>query len=120
MQKIYLKKYDSKDTYMSPSGMVMDADEVKKEFPASSMFTFVVQTDEYGQMMYGMYNLASMKSKYGVSSSLGDDEAVVTLQNAMNSEQEELAIAAENPTPEERIAAMLEYQALTSLEDTEV
>ena len=115
--QITLKKYVSDDTYMAPSGALMDAAAVRAKFPASAHFAHVVQTDAAGQMMYGFYNLAAMRSKYGIDSSLSEDEAVPALEAAMNAEQDAQAAAATEPTAEERIAAMMEYQVLTSMSD---
>lgn len=114
---IYLKKYQKTDTYVSPASTIMDAEKVRKEFPAASLFTHVVETDPTGQMMYGMYNLAAMRSQYGIDSLLSEDDAITALAEAMNAEQEAQAAAAAEPTAEERIAAMLEYQALTTMSD---
>lgn len=120
MEKIYLKKYDSKDTYMSPANTVLDAARVKTNYPATQYFAFVVQTNKTGEIMYGLYNLASMRDRYDISDDLTEDEAITALEQAMNAEREAQAASAAEPTAEERIAAMMEYQVLTSLEDTGV
>lgn len=117
---IYLKKYQPNDTYVSPASTIMDSEKVKKEFPAAFVVTHVVQTDASSQMMYGMYNLASMRSQYNIDSSLGEDEAIIALQTAMNDEREAQAAMAAIPSAEERIAAMMEYQALTTMSDIDV
>jgi hypothetical protein len=119
MAKIYLKKYTSNDIYMSPAGTVMDATAVQKEFPAAMSFSFVVQTDASGQMMYGMYNLAAMKSQYDIDMSLDEASSITALAEAMNAEQEAQAAAQGEATAEERIAAALEYQVMASLPDEE-
>lgn len=120
MQPIHLKLYNSNDIYMSPSGAIMDSAKVRNDFPAVSSFTFIVETDEYEEMMYGFYSLSAMKAKYGVDSTLNDEEAVQAIEYAMNLEkiidsqpsQEEAPV-----TAEERIAAALEYQMLNDMED---
>ena len=73
-------------------------------------------------MMYGFYSLSAMKSKYGIEIS-NPVQAVKAVEDAMNAEQEqqeaEALAMAEAITPEERIAAALEFQALASLPDVE-
>ena len=120
MEHIYLKLYNPADTYTSPAGTLMDATKVAEEFPASQVFPYIVQTDESGIVMYGFYNLSGMRSKYNVDSNLSDAEAVQAVENAMNAEQEAQEVeAASYISPEERIAAALEFQTLTSLPDAE-
>lgn len=122
MERIFLKLYDANDTYMSPAGTMMDEAGVLERFPAVAHFQHVVQTDAGGEMMYGFYSLSAMKSKYGVEIS-NPVQAVKAVEDAMNAEQEqqeaEALAMAEAITPEERIAAALEFQALASLPDVE-
>lgn len=122
MQAIHLKLYNSSDTYMSPSGAIMDSVKVQHDFPAVSNFTFIVETDTYEEMMYGFYSLSAMKAKYDVDNTLTDEEAVQAIEYAMNLEKiiDSQPQPAENPvTAEERIAAALEYQMLNDMEDVE-
>lgn len=120
MQTVHLKLYNSNDTYMSPSGAVMDYAKVLNDFPAVTSFTFIVETDDYEEMMYGFYSLSAMKSRYNIDSSLSDVEAVEAIEDAMNAEREEQEQSqqpSDEVTPDERIAAALEYQVLNSMED---
>lgn len=123
MERIYLKLYDPNDTYLSPASTLYDAAGVLRDFPAAQTFPHVVHTDEGEEMMYGFYSLSAMKSKYGVDKTLTGAAAVQAVEDAMNAEREaqeaEAAAAAEMVTPEERIAAALEFQALASLPDVE-
>lgn len=123
MERIYLKLYNPNDTYMSPASVIMDAAGVLRDFPAAQLFPHIVHTDEGGEMLYGFYSLSAMKSKYGIDKNLVGAEAVQAVEDAMNKEQriqEEEALArAEMVTPEERIAAALEFQALANLPDVE-
>ena len=122
MEHVYLKLYDANDTYMSPAGTMMDEAGVLEHFPAVAHFQHIVHTDASGEMMYGFYSLSAMKSKYGVEIS-NPVQAVKAIEDAMNAEQEqqeaEAQAMAEAITPEERIAAALEFQALASLPDVE-
>lgn len=122
MERVYLKLYDANDTYMSPAGTLMDEAGVLEHFPAVAHFQHIVHTDEGGEMMYGFYSLSAMKSKYGIEGGT-PEQAVQAVENAMNVErqqqEEEAQAAAEMVTPEERIAAALEWQALASMPDIE-
>lgn len=123
MERIYLKLYQPSDVYMSPAGTLMDEAGVREHFPAVQSFTHIVHTDEGGEMMYGFYSLSAMRSKYSISKSLNDAQACQAVEDAMNAEREEQeaeALAqAEMVTPEERIAAALEFQALAVMPDME-
>ena len=115
---IYLKRYNENDLYMAPSGAIMDAAAVLKQWPAVSHFAHVVQTDASGEMMYGFYNLSAMRGQYGIDPSLDPDAAAAALEAAMNAEQEAQAEAAANAVSvEERTAAALELLAISSLPD---
>lgn len=121
MKNIYLELYDNYKIYVSPSGDIMNAEKIYANFPAAQQFTYIVHTDEGSEMMYGFYMLSAMKSKYHIDSSLNDEEACQAIEDAMNAEreaqEEEARAASEIITPEERIAAALEFQTLNSLPD---
>jgi len=123
METVYLKLYDPTDNYIAPSGEYMDAAKVYEHFPAATSFTYVVHTDAGGEMMIGFYSLSSLRAKYNIDGFLSDIEAVQAIEDAMNAEREqqdaEMKEVAERVTPEERIAAALEFQTLTSLPNIE-
>lgn len=120
MERVYLKLYDPADTYVSMTNKVRDAAEVIESYPAARYFPFIVHTDEGGEVMYGFYNLSAMMSKYGIDRALTGAEAVQAVEDAMNAEQEaQEEEAAAYVSPEERIAASLEFQTLTSLSDVD-
>lgn len=120
MERIILKLYNPTDIYMSPASILMDADRILNDFPAAQSFPHIVHTDDGGEMLYGFYSLSAMKSKYNIDPNLTGAEAVQAIEDAMNAEQEQQeAEAAAYVSPEERIAASLEFQALTSLPDAE-
>ena len=123
MERVYLKLYDANDTYMSPAGTLMNGAGVLEHFPAVAHFQHIVHTDAGGEMMYGFYSLSAMRSKYGINPELNNAQACQAVEDAMNAErqqqEEEAQAAAEMVTPEERIAAALEWQALASMPDIE-
>lgn len=122
MERIYLKLYDPADTYLTPASTLYDAAGVRRDFPAVDHFPHIVQTDASGEMVYSIFALNVMKAKYGIEGGT-PAQAVRAIENAMNAEREqqeaEAQAQAEMVTPEERIAAALEFQALASLPDME-
>lgn len=107
----YLEKYTGNKTYMAPSGAIMTPEVTVKQFPAVTVFAHVVETDANGEIMFALQNLSAMRSQYGIAPELSEAEAIAALQEAINVEPEH------EPTAEERIAAMLEYQNLLGMED---
>ena len=106
-----LEKYDNAKTYMFPSGALATPAAVKAQFPASDVFPHIVETDAGGQVMFALENLSAMRSLYEIDAALTEEEAIEAIQTIINTPPEETVSA------EERIAAALEYQNLTSLED---
>lgn len=113
MKKLII--YDKKTTYMYPSGAVATPERVMKDYPAAESFTFVIETTEAQEVMYGFYPLSSLRSQYNIDSSLSVEESLLSIEKIMNVHEE----ASTEPTAEERIASALEYQNLMSMEDTE-
>ena len=106
-----LEKYTGEKTYMLPNGKLGTKEFVLEQYPAALSFTFVVTTDENGEVMMGMDNLSLLRSIHGIDKSLSEDEAIVAIQEIINTPVKEEASA------EERIAAALEYQVISSLPD---
>lgn len=111
---IKLEKYTGDKVYMFPNGAIATKEAVLKEFPAAETFAFVVTTDEGGEVMWGMDNLSGMRAAHGISPALSEDEAIAAIETIMNTPAEP---AEAEPTAEERIAAALEYQVMSSLPD---
>lgn len=106
---IKLEKYTGTKNYLAPSGKLMTPEEVYKKAPAASSFTFVVETDANGEAMFAFDSLSTLRAVYNIDSSLGEDEAIAAIENLRNNPPETQPA---EPTPEERIAAALEYQNL--------
>lgn len=106
---IKLEKYTGAKNYLAPSGKLMTPEEVYKKAPAAASFTFVVETDANGEVMFAFDSLSTLRTVYSIDSSLGEDEAIAAIENLRNNPPEPQST---EPTPEERIAAALEYQNL--------
>ena len=102
---IKLEKYTGTKNYLAPSGKLMTPEEVYKKAPAASSFTFVVETDANGEVMFAFDSLSTLRTVYNIDSSLGEDEAIAAIENLRNNPPEPRSA---EPTPEERSAAALE------------
>ena len=107
---IKIEKYNGSKTYMFPNGDLATPERVRKNFPAVDTFTHIVETDEGGQVLFAIQNLAAIKSQMGIDSNLSDEESIKQIENIRNAPAPEPEV-----TPEERIAANLEWQTLLSL-----
>lgn len=107
---IKIEKYNGSKTYMFPNGDLATPDVVKEKFPAVSTFTHIVETDEAGQVMFAIQNLAAIKSQMGIDSNLSDEESIKQIENIRNAPAPEPEV-----TAEERIAAALEFQNVLNM-----
>lgn len=114
MKKLLI--YDRKTTFMYPSGKVATPEVVKADYPACEHFTFVIETNQRKEVIYGFYNLSGLRDSYDIDDSLSDEEAIAQIEEIMNTPEE---VVEGEPSAEERIAAALEYQNMMSMEDTE-
>lgn len=105
-----VKIYDGK-TRMFPSKKIVTSEVFYDKYPAAREFTFVIVTDDSDQIISQVEPLNAMKARYNVPQDTPDYEAVIAIQEAMNTPVDTTV----NVTPEERIAAALEYQNLASL-----
>lgn len=104
-----LEKYDGTKTYMFNTGRLATPEVIKEEYPASELFTHIVETDVSGEVFGGFYNLSAMRSMYEIDMTLSEVEAIAALQTIINTVPEQTVSA------DERIAAALEYQNLLTL-----
>ena len=110
-----LIKYTGDRTFMFPNGEVATPERVASDYPATGVFTHVVETDDNCEVLFAIQNLSAMRSIYGIDSSLTEDEAIAKIEEIVNTPEPESTEA----TAEERIAAALEYQVMASLPDEE-
>ena len=108
-----IEKYTGTQTYMFPSGAMATPERVKSDTPAVDYFPFVVETDENHQVMFSLQNLSAMRGFYNIDPGLTENEAIAAIQTLLNTEPE--SEADPESTPEERIAAALEYSNLISM-----
>lgn len=107
---IKIEKYTGNKTYMFPNGELATLERVKKDYPAVEAFTHIVETDEAGQVMFAIQNLAAIKSQMGIDVSVSEEDAISLIEELRN---------APAPEPEvsdlERVAAALEFQNVLNM-----
>ena len=96
---------------MFPNGKIATPETIAEKYPAVLSFTHIVETDDGGEVLYAIENFSAMKTMWGIDRSLSEAAAIEALEAAMNAKPEPAV------TPEERIAAALEYNNLLSMED---
>lgn len=105
-----IEKYTGEKTYMFPNGAIATKEAVLSQFPAALTFVHIVETDEAGEVMFALQNLAAMRSLYEIDKALSEEEAIAAIQTAINN-----VSVNDEATAEERIAAALEYQNLMAM-----
>lgn len=110
-----IKLWDNTKTYMYPNSSVATPERVMEDFPAVAVFPHAIETDENEQVLFAIENFAAMRSRYNIDAALTNEEAIAAIQDIVNTPR----IVDDTPSAEERIAAALEYQVMTSMEDVE-
>lgn len=112
-----LEIYDGTKTYMYPNMTLATPQIMLASYPAILKFKHVIETDEAGEVCFAIENLSAMRSRYGIDSTLTEEESVQAIQDIINTPEE----VSTEPTTEERTATALEEIASgTTSESTEV
>lgn len=106
-----IEKYTGEKTYMFPNGDIGTPEKVYAQWPAAKRFTYIVETDEGGEVMWGFDNLSAICSMEGIDKSLSEEEKIAKIQEIRNTVPE----VDNTPSAEERIAAALEYQNVMAM-----
>lgn len=101
---IKIEKYEGNKTYMYPNGEIATPERVLKDYPAATTFAHIIETDEAGEVMFAIQNLAAIRSQMGIDSSLSESEAIQKIEEIRNAPPPEPSVS-----DLERIAAALEY-----------
>lgn len=107
---IKIEKYEGNKTYMFPNGEIATPERVAKDYPATLTFAHIIETDEAGEVMFAIQNLAAIRSQMGIDSSLSESEAIQKIEEIRNTPAPE-----SEPTAEDRIAAALEFNNLLNM-----
>ena len=111
MTRYIIEKYTGSKTYMHPNGELATPEKIKERFPASEVFTHIVETDEQGQVMFAFQNLAAVRTQMEIDPSLSEEEAMAKIEELINAPKPE-----PEPTATERVAAALEFQNILNME----
>jgi hypothetical protein len=109
-----LELYTGTKTYMAPSGALYTPARLAQDFPAAGTFAHLIHTDEGGEVCFGVYNYKAFCSQHGLNPADPPEANIPLLEGIMNAPPPE-----PEPSPEERIAAAMEYQNLENMEDAE-
>ena len=107
---IKIEKYNGTKTYMFPNGELATPEKVREKFPAVTSFTHIVETDEAGQVLFAIQNLAAIKSQMGIDANLSEEESIRKIEEIRNAPAPEPEVS-----PEERIAAALEFNNVLNM-----
>lgn len=102
--------YDGETVYMFPNGELATKERMIKEHPAILTFPHYIITDINEEMVTEIIHVGQAKTLYQLDSNLSVEEARKQLELVINQKPEEPL-----PSPEERIAAALEFQNLMML-----
>lgn len=111
--KRLVKLYDHSDqkTYAFPNGSLATPEIISRDFPcASSGLKCVIITDASGETLFTLQTLSSLADAMGLDSTLDPDVLIKSIETQVNT-----LPAASIPSPEERIAAALEYRNLLDM-----
>ena len=104
-----LEFYTGTKTYMYPNMSVAEPQRIESDFDAVNHFKCVVETDEGGEVFYAIEPYSAIRGRLGVAQQDTDEATLALMEEVINTVPEQVVSA------EERIAAMLEYQVLSSL-----
>jgi len=105
-----LEKFTDNKTYMFPNGSIASPEEIKKQFPAVTMFTHVIEVN--GDICQAVMNLNALRNIHNIDVELNEVDAIAAIELKMNTPQEVIV------SPEERLAAAAEFQNILALPDT--
>lgn len=108
-----VEKYTGQKTYILGNGELGTPERVLRDFPAAVQFAHVAVTDASGECLLALDPLSRIRALYNIDPALTEAEAIVAYEDILNTPLPE-----PEATAEERIAAALEYQVISSMPDT--
>ena len=114
MKKV-LEIYDKSKTYLYPNMTLATPENVADTYSVVNVpnLECIIETDESRMMFYTAPEpIAIFKSRYNIDQSVSTNDAIVSIEEILNTPQPEAELA---PTAEERIAAALEFQNLLTM-----
>lgn len=105
---IKLELYTPGRTFMFPNGAIATPEIIEQQFPAISLFPHVIEIN--GNVLQAVMEFESVKARYGLTD-VDDATALQQIEDIINNPPAPVV----EVTPQERIAAALEFQNLLSL-----
>ena len=105
---IKLEKYTGNITYMFPNGEIATPERLEQDFPAITLFPHVLEVN--GNVCQAVMELSALRQMHDIDENLSEEEAIEAIENIINAPPPEPGIS-----PEERIAAAMEFQNLMNL-----
>lgn len=102
--------YDQGKTYIYPTLKLATPERIQADYPATTIIPHLVITDQEGKMLYSILPVSTVSESYDVPAGLAGDDLLAAIEEKMNA-----PAAPEVASPEERIAAALEFQNLMNL-----
>lgn len=103
-----LEKFDGTKTYMFPNGDLATPEKIREQFPAVNTFPHIIEVN--GDVCQAVMSLSALKQIHQIDEVLTESEAISALEVILNTPPPE-----PEPTPEERMAAAMEFQNLLAL-----
>lgn len=103
-----LVKFDGTKTYMFPSGEIATPTIIREKFPAVDLFTHVLEIN--GDVCQAVMNLNALRQLHNIDDALSESEAIAAIEVIINTPP-----PVPDPTPEERMAAAMEFQNMLAL-----
>jgi hypothetical protein len=93
---------------IGPISIIATPEVIGQNYPAVNVFPHVIEVN--GDVCQAVMNLSALRAMHNIDTALTEDEAIAAIETIINTPGPE-----PEPTAEERIAAAMEYQNLTTL-----
>jgi hypothetical protein len=111
--KRYFEMYDADKTYIFPNGALASPETLAAQYAVLNFAPCVIETDISHVKLFAIHLFEELKDQHNIDASLSDEEAITELENILSINSS----APIDPTPEERIAAALEFQNVSALSE---
>lgn len=87
---VVLEKYTGEKDYVFPDGRLADVNAVLAKYETALNYTWIVHTDDGGEILLYLYLLSNFRALYEIDPLLSDDDAIQAIQDKMNEPPEEV------------------------------
>lgn len=107
-----IEKFDPAKTYMFVDGSLATAEIIRKKNPAIDTFTHVLELN--GDVVQAIMNLSALRGIHGIDNALTEEQAILAIETITNTPAPVVI------SPEERVAAAMEFSNMMLLPDVAV